>query len=381
VKVLYVIDSLGGGGAERSLVEMVPHLTDAGIDLTIALLHERPGLGEEARAGGAHIAVVDGRGLPGRVRALRTLVRQCRPDLVHTTLFDADIAGRLAARSTGTPVTGSLVNLHYGPESRQPGVAPWKQAIVQALDATTARLTPRLHAVSSSVADVMSARLRYPRGRIVVIPRGRDPERLGRRTAARRAAARAGLGLADDEPLILAIGRHEHQKGFDVVLEAMPMVRRSCPSAVLRIAGKEGRATPMLVAAATASGLDPDDVLLGERTDVPDLLCAADLFVLPSRREGMPGALIEAIALEAPVLTSDLPVVHELLGDTARVVASGDARSWADSIGAAVGDTSAVSQRRATFERSLTPAAVAGSLVTFWEDVSSLRPPRTKLRS
>lgn len=364
MKVVYVIDSLAGGGAERSLVEMVPHLVGAGVELTIAVLHDRGGLRDAAVGGGASVTTVPAGGVVGRVRELRALFRSLRPDVVHTTLFDADLAGRLAARAAGVTVTGSLVNLHYGPESRQPGVSAVKQRAVQALDAATARLAPRLHAVSSAVADVMAPRLRYPRDRIVVIPRGRDPERLGRRTPERRAAARAGLGVGDGEQVVLAVGRHEHQKGFDVLVDAMPEVLASCPDVTLRIAGKDGRETAGLRAAAVGRGLDPDAVFLGERDDIPDLLCAADLFVLASRREGMPGALIEAMALEVPVLSSDLPVAQELLGDSASFVRDG--ASWAAAIVAALSSPSDTAGPRARFEEHFTVRGSALALASFW---------------
>ena len=367
MKVVYVIDSLAGGGAERSLVEMVPPLVESGVDLTIAVLHDRDGFRDEALAGGARVVTVGGRRVAGRVAPLRALLSHLRPDLVHTTLFDADVAGRIAARSVGVVVTGSLVNLHYGPESRQPGVSPFKQRAVQALDATTARLAPRLHAVSSAVADVMAPRLRYPRERIDVIPRGRDPERLGRRTAERRLAARASLGVGPDERLVLAIGRLEHQKGFDRLLAAMPAVVGALPRATLRIAGKDGRESEPLRSAADAHGLDPDAVFLGERSDVADLLCAADLFVLASRREGMPGALIEAMALETPILTSDLPVARELLGDGVRVVPEG--APWADAIVAALDAPSDTVAARHAFEERFTVRASARALADFWSSL------------
>ena len=364
MKVVYVIDSLAGGGAERSLVEMVPHLVASGVELTIALFHDRGDLTVQATSGGADVVHVGGDGMPGHVRSLRQVLRSARPDLVHTTLFDSDIAGRLAARSAGIVVTGSLVNIHYGPESRQPGVAAWKQRLVQLADAGTARVTPRLHAVSTWVADVMAERLRYPRDRIVVIPRGRDPVRLGRRTPERRAAARAALGVADEEQVILAVGRLEHQKGFDRLLEAMPDVRASHPRAVLRIAGKDGRDSAVLRSSAASHGLDPDAVFLGERTDVPELLCAADLFVLASRREGMPGALLEAMALEVPVLAADLPVVRELLGTDADVVADG--RAWAPAISEALAVGPSGPTWRARFEKEFTTEAQAVRLAEFW---------------
>src|SRR5690242_6224945 len=119
----------------------------------------------------------------------------------------------------------------------------------------------------------MSGRLRLRRDRIDVIPRGRDPLALGIRSDDRRGAARAALGVADAVPLVVAVGRQEYQKGFDVLLDAFGSVRRTFPRARLVIAGRAGNATPRL---RTHDGEGVE--LLGHRDDVAELLCAADVF-------------------------------------------------------------------------------------------------------
>ena len=117
VHVLYVIDSLTPGGTERSLVALAPHLAARNVLLDVAYLQPRAGLPEELRQAGAELWSLDGRG--GRVGWLwrvRRLATERRPDLLHTTLFEADIAGRTAGWSRRLPVVSSLVNLAYGPE-------------------------------------------------------------------------------------------------------------------------------------------------------------------------------------------------------------------------------------------------------------------------
>jgi glycosyltransferase involved in cell wall biosynthesis len=205
----------------------------------------------------------------------------------------------------------------------------------------------RFHANARHVADVMAGRLGVPRERIEVIPRGRDPERLGRREPERRARVRAGLGVADGTPLLLAVARHEHQKGLDLLLEALPGVLAAHPGARLAVAGRDGNQTPLLAASAARLGLDGAVDFLGAREDVPDLLCAADVVVIPSRWEGLSNVLIEAMALEAPVVASDLPTLHDAVadGDTATLVPVGSSERLAAAIGATLADPAAAADR------------------------------------
>ena len=349
MRILYVIDDLGAAGAERSLAAMAPQYARAGIGLEVAYLREEPGVQPELEAAGARLLSLEGSGgRLGWVRRARRLIRARRPDLVHTTLFESDVAGRLGATLAGVPVVSSLVNIAYGADqANAPGLRRWKVRGAQLLDAATASRVVRFHANATHVADVMARRLRVPRDRMEVIPRGRDPEVLGRRDPARRARVRAALGVADQTSLLLSVARHEHQKGLDVLLAAMPRVLAQAPEARLLVAGRDGNQTPRLLTAAAELGLDGAASFLGAREDVADLLCAADLVVIPSRWEGLSNVLIEAMAMEAPVVASDLPTLHDAVadGDTARLVPPGDQELLASAIVAALADPAGATAR------------------------------------
>jgi glycosyltransferase involved in cell wall biosynthesis len=349
MRILYVINDLGAAGAERSLAAMAPHYADRGMRLDVAFLRHEDGIQADLEAAGARLFSLEGAGgRLGWARRARRLIASLRPDLVHTTLFEADVAGRVGAALAGVPAVSSLVNVHYGADqAAAPGLRRWKVRGAQLLDAATARRVVRFHANARYVADVMARRLGVPRERVEVIPRGRDPARLGRREPERRARVRAGLGVADGTPLLLAVARHEHQKGLDLLLEAMPAVLAHAPGARLVVAGREGNQTPLLRAAAARLGLDAGAVFLGAREDVADLLCAADLVVIPSRWEGLSNVLIEAMALEAPVVASDLPTLHDAVddGDTAELVPVGDVGRLGAAIAAALDDPAAAAAR------------------------------------
>ena len=381
--VLYVIDSLGVGGAELSLATMAPHYAAAGVALDVAYLRERAGLQGALRAAGADVLSLAGPG--GRVGAIgrvARLIRARRPDLVHTTLFEADVAGRIAAGLTRVPAVSSLVTVAYGTEQLgEPGLRRWKVRGAQVLDAATARLAARFHAVTAHVAEQMGRRLRIPRDRIDVVPRGRDPGQLGVRSAARRAGARASIGVGPDTPVVLAVGRQQHAKGLDVLLEAFPAVLREHPTAHLIVAGPEGSQTPVLREAVSRARLDGAVSFLGAREDVPELLCGADVFVLPSRREGLPGALLEAMALETRVVATDIPGVREVLGDAdaARLVRVGDVPGLAAAIATAIAEPADAKGRtklaRARFLERFTADRMVEGMIELYSRVLRRRGP------
>lgn len=337
VRVLQMIDGLGrAGGAERSLAILAPHLQSEGVDLHVAYLVERGGLRSDLEEDGVHVhSLADSGG--GRAEWRRRavdLIDEVRPDVVHTTLFEADLAGRRAAARRGIPCVSSLVNTSYSPaEAGVSGTHRLKRRAAQAVDVLTARHVTRFHAVTEHVATVMSRRLLVSRRRIEVIPRGRDPERLGVRSPDRRAEVRQALGIADGTSVVVAVGRHEPQKGFDVLLHAAAAVVEQVPDVHFLLAGREGRATAEMRAILAEHGMDGRVTLLGMRDDVPDLMVAADALALSSRWEGAAGTLLEAMALECPIVSSSLPTLAQTIDDTtALLVPPGEVAPLADAL-------------------------------------------------
>ena len=377
--VLYVIDSLNRvGGAEQGLVAMAPQLVRAGIRLDVAYLRESPGgFQAELTSAGAGVFGVHHAGRARTAAALRGLVRERRPDLVHTTLYESDVLGRAAALAAGTPVVSSLVNSAYGPEHLHArGLSPWKVRAAQAVDATTARGTRRFHALTRHVAGAMARRLRIRADRIDVVPRGRDPELLGTVTPARRAEVRAALGLADDVPVVLAAARQQYQKGLDVLVEAWPQVRGRAPGAVLLLAGSDGAESARLRSLAERAG---NVRFLGPRGDVFDLMAASDALAVPSRWEGLGSAAMEAMGIGVPLVCADVPALRETVGSEnyARLVPPEQPAALADALVDTLEDRSAARLRaksaRARFLTCFTLHQVSGQMVEFYERSLRLR--------
>jgi glycosyltransferase involved in cell wall biosynthesis len=372
MRVCYVIDSLvASGGAEQSLASMAPGLMRNGVDLHVVSLSDAPGLQARITESGATLTSIPGRTVAAGAAALAEQVRALRPDLLHTTLARANAVGRAASVMTGTPLVTSLVNVSYGPEYLQdPGLRAWKVRVLHATDALSARRVRRYHALTQHVADVMAARLRYPRSRIDIIPRGRDPEQLGGASETRRGRVRAELGIRH-EPLVLTAARHERQKGLDVVIRAFAKVRAAVPDARLLMAGREGNQTAALRQLVADLGLGDAVTLLGTRTDVPDLLCACDVFVMPSRWEGLGSVLLEAMALGAPIVATDIPPVRETVAEQAILVPAEDDEAFAQGVLHTLEDRDAATERtRAAtdrFNRHYTLERVSRDMVGFYQ--------------
>jgi glycosyltransferase involved in cell wall biosynthesis len=361
LEVLFVIEGLGQGGTERSVAESLPALRQRGIETRVACLHRRSGALEEVLAGGFDVRFLP-RGWWRRFAELRSLIRATRPSVVHTALPRTDVLGRLAAAGTGVPVLSSIVATRYSVarlSNREARKGPLR--LLATIDGWTARhLTSHLHAVSEAArADVVQA-LRVPSERITMIRRGRDAARLGRPSAERKASARASLGLAAEEQVLANLGRHITSKGHRHLIEAVSRLRPDHPHLQALVAGREGPVTGRLREQLRELDLEGAVHLMGFRADAPEVLAAADIFVFPSYHEGMPGAVIEALALGLPVIAFDIPAVREVVavGVNALLAPVGDAEALARHINALLDDPKGAvemgARNRELYEREFT---------------------------
>lgn len=264
----------------------------------------------------------------GSARRLKTLFRQERFDIVHVHTPVAALIGRWAAWRARVP---KIVYTAHGFYFHERMAWPKRTAFV-ALEWLGGRLTDVLFTQAEEDAAT-ARRLRLARGPIAAIGNGVDPARFHPAAdAEERRALRAALGAAGGEPVILMVGRLVAEKGYVELIEAMCDVEATLWVVGERLASDH--AGPVEHAIEMA---ERDPVLrrrvrfLGYRNDVPALMRAADIYTLPSHREGMPRSVIEAMMTGLPVVGTAIRGTREevLEGETGTLVPVDDAKALA----------------------------------------------------
>jgi glycosyltransferase involved in cell wall biosynthesis len=338
MRVLHVIDSLGvGGGAEHSLLAMLPQFAAREIDSQVVCLVRRDhGLFEQVQDMGVPYSVLPGRSLFEKARALRGIVKATKPDIVHATLVNSSMVVRFACMGLPVSQIHSLVNTTYDPSRTTiGGVARWKLSSLRLLDSLSARAVKgRFHAITEAVKQEAVETLGIPPQKVTVIPRGRSRLTLGERTSDRRVAARQMMECQDADIVVLNVGRQDWIKGQELLIRGFDLAAAEDSRLQLWIAGREGDASDMIREVLDSAASKPRIQLLGHRTDVADLLCAADMFVASSYHEGFGGVLIEAMALQCPIIASDNAAFGEVLGapPVGVLVQRDDARAMSEAL-------------------------------------------------
>lgn len=345
MRVVHVIDSLGSGGAEHNLVNLLLAGDRSSFQHHVVALYHDDSLGERLRNAGINVLVVGGQGprdltrILGRVTAA---IKADAPNLVHTQLVMSDLIGRAAVLLSGRrPMLSTLQNRPYDPEAS--GIEIPSAVLAMALrlaDRWLGRLTRTRHiAVSEAVRSSYARHMGIPSERIEVIYNSVDLTAFRPRTGSpsEKMARRQALGIGE-APLLLNVARHTRQKGLFDLLDAVDssVVRSTGAHLLLVGSGPDTRSIRERIAALS---LDTRVTLLGRRHDVAELMEVSDVFVLPSRYEGLPLALLEALAIGLPVVASDLPEIREATTEDASVlVPTGQpgslARAIADLLGA-----------------------------------------------
>lgn len=332
IRVAHVIETLGIGGAERRLVSDLRWLDRTRYEHRLVYLTGADDLRPEIEALGIPVEGLGLRSLrqgPAGLMRLVRLLRQWRPHVVHTQVFGADVYGRLASALSRVPLVLSTVQTV--PYSRE--LARFYSRKRRMADQLTARLCAhQFVAVSDAVRQALVDEFGIPPSRVHVIPNGVDLARFFP-SPDERAAIRDGLGYSEDEWLMLTVGRLIPEKNQAALILAYAAAARHLPQARLLVAG-DGPLRRELEGLVAEQGLAGRVRFLGTRPDVERLYRAADLFVLPSLREGLPVSLLEAMASEVPVLASAIPQHREVVeeGRTGWFCSPHDSESLAQAI-------------------------------------------------
>jgi glycosyltransferase involved in cell wall biosynthesis len=316
MRIVYVLTSLGMGGAEKLALALAERMEKRGHE--VALLVLMPPVSEEWPTALSKIHLGMRRSpvslIAGLVRG-RRFISGFQPDLIHSHSFHANLFARLLKLMGARPVVLSTIhNVYEG---------GWLRMLAYRL---TDGLSRRTVAVSETAARRFVELGTVPAQKCAVIPNAIDGCEFVP-NADRREQMRAQMGLGAEPRdfgfVWIAVGRIAPAKDYPNLLRALGEARKQRPEARLWIAG-EGREPDFSTLRELAAELGVSAVIcwLGLRRDVSALLDAADAFVSASAWEGMPLAVGEAMLMEKPVIATDAGGVRELVGDAGLVVPS-----------------------------------------------------------
>lgn len=307
-KILFLIDTLETGGAEKSLLEITKRFKK----FEPVFVHLFPGISLKAQFEEAGIEVRSmnypvNYDFKSIARQLIPIVKEVNPVLIHSTLFGSDMVARILKKEINIPIINSLVNNSYSKRRyKELGInAKIKLFLIQNWDRITSQKVDMFISNSQAIKLTNSEALNIPLDRIKVIYRGRDPHVFKSVTVQDTELIRKKLSL-DNKKIFLNVSRLLPRKGQRDLLIAYKQVYSLYPDSKLVIAG-EGDYRPFLQNLINKLGLNDNVILLGNRTDIPTLLKTADFFVFPSHYEGLPGALIEAVFAKGFIITSNIP--------------------------------------------------------------------------
>jgi glycosyltransferase involved in cell wall biosynthesis len=302
LRVLQLIPTLDRSGAEKQMVLLAQGLPRDRFWVEVATLTRLGPLEAELRAAGVPVTAI-GKRFKLDPLALARLVRFLRAgrfDVLQTWIFAANTYGRIAARRARVPVVVTA----------EMAVDLWKGPRELAIDRYLARRTDRVVGNSRAVVDFYR-QVGVPGDRLALIRSGigdEEPPRVD------PAEVRAGFGWPGDAPLLLFAGRLAAQKGVDDLIAAIDLVQYGLPELRVLIVG-DGPLRTQLEATAHAFRLDGMVRFTGHRDDVPRLLAAADVLVLPSLYEGLPNVVLEAMRFAKPVVATAAPGTTEVVAD------------------------------------------------------------------
>lgn len=314
MKILFVIDSFFTGGAEFSTLEIVRFLKENEIQIRVCKLKNKDPQYEVSLFGLdiADVFTLPSGGFWTKRKALQKSIQEFKPDIIHSVLFNANLMVRsLRVLDKSFIHLESLVNHSYSSERlKDPRVKAYKLELHRWFNMITARFgTDHFHPNGASVNQHFQEKLYISSKKMTLVYRGRNSKNFEVTPT-----PRTDLGIESDKIVLINVGRQDFQKGHDLLLECIGSLPNSIKEKiVVLIVGREGNATTSLQRLLSEKELEETIFFLGHRTDIPALLKMADIFIFPSRFEGLPGALIEAEAAGLPIICSHLPMMLEVI--------------------------------------------------------------------
>jgi len=328
VKVLHVITGLGHGGAEAVMNRVIAGAREDEHVVVSLTAPEFYAAILEARHVPVHaLNMPRGRVTPSGIRRLGAIVRQATPDVVQTWMYHADLLGGIVARRAG--IRNVVWGIHHSSLASETALST---RLVARACAMLSRTVPRYVICCSVRARDVHAGLGYQARKMVVVSNGVDLEAFAPDPAA-RARVRAELGISSEARVCGTVARWHALKDHATLLAALARLREG-PWDWRAILAGSGMTTSNtdLMALVREHGLEDRVVCVGPRADIPAIMCALDLHVLPSSGEAFGNVTVEAMACGTPAVVTDVGAGAFIVGATGWVVPPGNPERLSDAI-------------------------------------------------
>jgi glycosyltransferase involved in cell wall biosynthesis len=318
MKVLFIQDSLGTGGAEKSNSELWYFLRENGVTLKIIVLeHRQKGIEKEILENGFDVSFIDNQNFWQQVNSIAQIITDYQPTIVHSVLFRASLRTRLAKLKTKFYHIESLVNCTYDPiRFADPKVNATALRVYKWIDKITAKKwTDESIAITNEVREHYIKHLKLLPSKVSVIFRGRRANPFLEDKNQARNEITNELQLEPADIIVTHVGRQEYQKGHLSLLKAIKSIDEQLFAAHVKFlfCGRDGNNTKEIEDFLAKGNLKTTLLFLGHRHDIPKVLAASDVFIFPSLYEGLGGSLIEAQAAALPIICSDIKVFNEVV--------------------------------------------------------------------
>ena len=314
MNILYVITGLGLGGAERVVVDLADQMNALGHTVKIAYL-----TGEVlVRPASDKIEIIalnlnSKNDLLSAPIKYKKLLKKFRPDIVHAHMVHANIFARI--NRVGAHIPKLICTAHNSNEGGKARMLAY-------------RLTNRLSDINTNVSqeatESLISRGAFNKTNVMTVYNGIDLSKFEKVSSSQ---------VLDQNVInLISVGRFNDQKDYPNLINAFAELKKNITTNVrLTIVG-DGELRPQIEALIKQLDLDNDITLLGRRSDIPELLSQADIFVLASKHEGLPTVVIEAMACKCYVVATDCGGSAEILGDTGQLVPVQDSKALATAL-------------------------------------------------
>ncbi len=301
-KILHLITGLEVGGAEIMLLKTLPRLQD-GFDNRVCCITGHGPIGRQLENAGIPVFYLDLRLMSafGSILQFRNTIKNFQPDLLVTYLIHADLFGR---------IFGYIFGVKKIVCSQRGKLLQWE--FLRLADFLTKHLVTKYIVQTEVAKQELMQKLRLPAGKISIIPNAIDLTEF--EFELDKEKKRASLGLSTNNMIITCVSKLRYGKGHEYLLEAFEEIYKEHPKVKLLIVGDGERKQELLNQTLPYSSRS-SILFLGNRYDVKEILRISDIFVLPTLGEGMSNAIMEAMASNLPIVTTNIPENQELIKD------------------------------------------------------------------